>query len=483
MPSPNISATSDTVIVHQIAIPGACLDVNILSPSERQVGQDWDVGSKHVMIATGQQFAVTAQVENDGPDTATNVFVTIDPIGCDSLHYVTLVDDSTVVQGPYTIPDGGQQIVTWTLWGGSDHEFWMRGCDVVNDTICVNATMDTNSVCDLSNAYDSVDVSVYPAAFLVTSIGNVTPDTLSVGGLFTVPYRITNYGVADATSVIASLSVSPAGAAVIAQTPDNFPRTIAGWSFGSPYNYIEGSFTLRVMQDTPFTVTVTPSGEDECGWHAVLGTQYAPWDDTSLAQYNWVQFALLPIQSRFLGPASVTLEPGVTGGAGCPDLTSVVIALNSGWNLMSLPLIPDAGNGTVSVLFSGKPVDAIWAYSGGTWNYYGDGVLTTLADGKGYWVHMTAASTISYHGKVNPVPACPTCAPSAPPTYAVTTGWNMIGFKSTCARTASAYLGGVPWVRIWGYANNAWVPVQSGDMLQPGLGYWIAATSAGTIFP
>ena len=35
--------------------------------------------------------------------------------------------------------------------------------------------------------------------------------------------------------------------------------------------------------------------------------------DLALKRNNWVQFALLPIQSRFLGPASVTLEPGVTG--------------------------------------------------------------------------------------------------------------------------------------------------------------------------
>ena len=100
-----------------------------------------------------------------------------------------------------------------------------------------------------------------------------------------------------------------------------------------------------------------------------------------------------------------------------------------------------------------------------------------MADGKGYWMHMTAASTMTVNGMVNPTP------PATPPTYSVAAGWNMIGFKSTCARTASAYLGGVPWVRIWGLCQRSWVAVQSGDMLQPGIGYWIAATSAGTIFP
>jgi len=461
--TPLLTAYSDnwpyTVDVHQTQPPGACLRVTILSPGP----STW--------IATGQQFSVSAKVENLGPDTATNVTADINPIGCSSLHYVTLVDELSEMQtvvneqtgATGTLGNGQWGVVHWTLWGGSEHDYSMQNCQPVNDTICVAAYTATQPAACTDPAVDSVGVNVYPAAFLVTSIEDVTPDSISLGGLFTVDYRITNYGVASATSVMPTLSVSPAGAAVIAQTPDpteSMPRTIPGWSWGSPYNYIEGSFTLRAMQATPFTVTVTPSGDDECGWQP---------KDPPLG-FVWASLPLAPIQSRFLGPASVTLEPGVSGGAGCPDLTSVNIALNSGWNLISLPLIPT--NGNVATLFSGLPVDAIWSYSGGAWSS-----PTTMADGQGYWVHMTGAATLHVNGKVNPLP------PVTPPTYAVAAGWNLTGFKSTCARTASAYLGGVSWVRIWGYANGAWVPVQSGDMLQPGLGYWIAATGAGTIFP
>ena len=97
---PNLAVTSDSVTVHQTQPPGACLIVTILSPDGWHHGQDWDVGSKHAMIATGQQFAVTAKVENDGPGIAENVIVTIDPIGCDSLHYVTLVDPIDRGAGP-----------------------------------------------------------------------------------------------------------------------------------------------------------------------------------------------------------------------------------------------------------------------------------------------------------------------------------------------------------------------------------------------
>jgi hypothetical protein len=331
-----------SVNVHQIPIPHADIIVTILSPDESQHGQDWDVGHKHAMIATGQQFAVSAKIENNGPQDATNVIADIDPIGCDSLHYVTLVDGQSEEVNLGTIDAYDFEVVTWTLWGGADHDYAFEQCDAVNDTICVNATSDITDL-DLGNNEDNVDVSVYPAAFLVTSIEDVTPDTLSVGGLFTVEYRITNYGVADATSVLANLSVSPAGAAVLAQTPDpteSMPRTIAGWTWGEPYNSVEGSFTLRAMQATPFTVTIAPTGEDECGWHALVGTECYYEDEDGGGyeecepQYNWVQFAFWPIQSRFLAPASVTLEPGVTGGEGCPDVTSVDITLNSGWNLI-----------------------------------------------------------------------------------------------------------------------------------------------------
>ena len=139
---------------------------------------------------------------------------------------------------------------------------------------------------------------------------------------------------------------------------------------------------------------------------------------------------------------------------------------------MSLPLIPTGGSVSVATLFSGKPVDAIWSYSGGSWVS-----PTTMVDGKGYWVHMTAASSITLSGVVNPNP------PQTPPTYSVVTGWNLMGFKSTCARTAGSYLSGVPYVRIWGFADGAWRAIQSADKMQAGLGYWIAATGAGTIYP
>jgi hypothetical protein len=61
----------------------------------------------------------------------------------------------------------------------------------------------------------------------------------------------------------------------------------------------------------------------------------------------------------------------------------------------------------------------------------------------------------------------------------------LIGFKSTADRTAGDYLAGIAgkWTKIYGYANSSFVVVQSGDNMKTGYGYWIAVTSAGTIYP
>jgi len=490
VPNRNITAiTLTTVIVHQIAIPTACLDVAIMSPDAWQNGQEWDSSHMHAMIATGQQFALSAMIENDGRNDAANVVVTINPADCpDSLHYVSLAQGQSDTISLGTIPAGNHTMVTWTLVGGSTHDWGFKDCNVRTDDICVEANSTTPEFCDSASALgsggqvvsDTVRVSVYPAAFLVTTID--TPSTTAVlGDKFTVNYTITNYGVADAWNT--SVTLSADNSDVHVAVPGGYTQaigTIRGWSFGAPYNSVSGNFTLQGSAQGLSTLTVTPSGDDECGWQQVLG--YATDNGEMTPEYSWIQSAGTPVQSRFLIPASGTIALSATGA--CPDLTRVDITLNPGWNLISLPLMPT--NGNISALFSGKPVNAIWAYSGGAWHYYGDGVLTALTDGRGYWVHVTGTATTSIRvdGVVNPVPACPSCAPDAPPTYAVAAGWNLIGFKSTCASKASDYLGSsVTWVKMWGYADNAWIQVHSDTMLRPGLGYWIAATNAGTIYP
>jgi hypothetical protein len=494
--TPMLTAFSDIVNVHQIQPPEACLRVTILSPDEHQQGQDWDVGRKQAMIATGQQFAVTAKIANWGSAPADNVVVTLYPDGCyydngpepspgptpdlTQGRYVTLAQGETGNRTYDTIGNGTFEIATFTLVGGGNSDWGLKDCNVRTAHICVNATTDTINNCREASD-DEVEVSIYPAAFLKATIDSITPSTgIVLGNKFTVNYTVTNYGVADAWN--ASVTLSADSKVSLAAGPGGYTQplgTVAGWGWGD-FKSVEGSFQLQCTAAGLSTLTIAPSGDDECGWHALVG--YDNSDGEAEPQYNWVQFAGLPIQSRFIIPASETIEQSLTGK--CPDLTQVNITLNSGWNLISLPLIPT--NSAIATVLSGvsSHVISVWYYDGTTpWLSWSPGVggsLSTMDQKKAYWINMktdSAQYTLTENGSVGLPP------PGLPTTIDVAAGWNMTGFKSTCARTAGSYLSGVPWVRIWSFTNGAWSAVDSSDKMQAGLGYWIAATGAGTIYP
>jgi hypothetical protein len=93
---------------------------------------------------------------------------------------------------------------------------------------------------------------------------------------------------------------------------------------------------------------------------------------------------------------------------------------------------------------------------------------------------MDAARTLNLAGTEMPE------GTQLPPAYDVVVGWNMVGFKSTAANVAAqTYLDGTEYVRIYFYKNGAWdlIPSPYSDFMEPGLGYWVAFTEPGTIYP
>ena len=74
-----------------------------------------------------------------------------------------------------------------------------------------------------------------------------------------------------------------------------------------------------------------------------------------------------------------------------------------------------------------------------------------------------------------------------PPTYDVVAGWNMVGVKATNNVTALDYLDGTDYVRIYGFKDGAWFTIPGPNYntpeMVPGLGYWVAFTEPGTIYP
>jgi len=192
-------------------------------------------------------------------------------------------------------------------------------------------------------------------------------------------------------------------------------------------------------------------------------------------------------------PIDVTVE--VTLG-----LTAYNISLSAGWNLISLPLIPDDASIDVVLSGVGDISSVYYWYNNGTsadWQSYvpgSGGTLTTMEDGKAYFIYMTGADTLTITGTAMPAP------PATPPTYDVYAGWNFIGFKSVENMKNEVYLntlitGGVKdYSILYGYDNTTGYfrvspepqthgGADPGDM-EVGYGYWLwLTTSSGTITP
>lgn len=171
------------------------------------------------------------------------------------------------------------------------------------------------------------------------------------------------------------------------------------------------------------------------------------------------------------------------------------IPLLRGWNLISLPLIPDhtaigtvlgdlIASGTVDMVATYVRPIKIWKM----WSPGGPSNLTEMRDGVGYWIHMNQDDELVIHGYQLPK------AGGSMPQYPVYTDWNLIGFKSLFAAYYGDYLGGAVsglMAQMYYYVaqpggTGYYVPVSNfaGDpFMRPGNGYWLAVSGNSTIYP
>jgi len=168
-----------------------------------------------------------------------------------------------------------------------------------------------------------------------------------------------------------------------------------------------------------------------------------------------------------------------------------LIPLAAGWNLISLPLIPDDTDIDAVIsndnLASGDTTNLVMIYNYNTtaekwlwWNGTPESTLNTMEDGKAYWIFATVADTLTIHG---------TQAGHPGPDYPVLAGWNMIGFTSTSAMELETYLtsedGNYSLVYCW--VDGDWlvwtVAASTLTDMQPGYGYWLSMNTTGTITP
>jgi hypothetical protein len=386
-----------------------------------------------VDIMGGAEFTVTANVTNNGTGYAQDVEATIEITGNATLKTGQVATKSIASQLP-AVNGTGQ--VSWILVctgsGAVDITVEPSGIEpnTLNPIVAGLIHSDTVTV----NQKKVLEVAIVtPADFTAF---NVTDE-------FAVTANVENISSLNATDVTLTISIDRY-ATVKAGAVTRTVGTLSGGATSTNYTW-----TVECTGDGFSRITVTPAGK-------VGGTT---------------------IPGDALTADTVTVEQGV--------FDQEPIGLDEGWNLISLPLIPL--DSAISAVLAGIMDDIIsvwyWNAAAARWYSFAPGAasdLTSMTDGKAYWINMDAARTLNLAGTEMPE------GTQLPPAYDVVVGWNMIGFKSTAGNvTAETYLDGTEYVRIYLYKNGAWdlIPSPYSDFMEPGLGYWVAFTEPGTIYP
>jgi len=177
--------------------------------------------------------------------------------------------------------------------------------------------------------------------------------------------------------------------------------------------------------------------------------------------------------------ASWTKNDNVHAFTVASPTTQASINLKQGWNLISLPLIPT--NSAIADVISdiSSKVNIVQHYdptasTNGGWLSYspsngGLGNLTKMEDGKGYWIDMKEAATLTITGRELPAGGA-----NMLPTYAIQgEKWNLIGFKSTEKMQAKDYITQMGSTDIlYAYKDGEYVSLRETDKMEPGYGYW-----------
>ncbi len=152
--------------------------------------------------------------------------------------------------------------------------------------------------------------------------------------------------------------------------------------------------------------------------------------------------------------------------------TIVNITLYEGWNLISIPVVPD--DSSILSLMQGCSYNRIWEYMDEQkWNSTDTG-LSDIDYRKGYWIDRREISencTISVAGSY-----------PEQTEINVNQGWSLVGFPSSSEINISLLVDEDLYERIWVFDNKAqsWNMTDMGLMVfSPGKGYFIDGNTGG----
>lgn len=190
------------------------------------------------------------------------------------------------------------------------------------------------------------------------------------------------------------------------------------------------------------------------------------WDSSALPSYG--TFYLRDEITGSIVNVNMRLQSGyVLSNTGITSLKiehtvnqSQSIAVDSGWNMVSVPL--RAGDMNYTALFPGAASEP-FAYNGGYVN------VTTLINGTGYWIKFSDTAVYSIEGY-----------PWQPEHINVNEGWNLVGpfDKDIPVASVLSEPSGILVSGFFGFRDGYF----EADTLKAGKGYWVRTSASGYLY-
>ncbi len=439
------------------------------------------------------------------------------------------VTTATATFNPNKGPAGTLANVSGTGWAPSDtisqvkvggstasHTLTVNNTGALSGTVTIPAGLGNGVMTALITGTKSGTQTINTAFTVTTATATFAPDSGPVGTVTTVSGA--GWALGDTITAVTVGGKSATHTLTVNASGDlsgtiTIPATL---STGAKNVVITGAHSGARTFTNAFTVTSAPTAtfspasaakSDLPKTVTVSGSGWVPSDNITRVTVGGVAATSVSLSVNASGALSGTFQvpntvpPGTHNVVITGEKTGVQtfanafkvlmeIELCQGWNLISLPLIPNSTAIATVLADISENVESVWYYSGGTWKTWSPGVggnLTTMEDGKAYWVKMVQAATLEVEGRTVPEP------PTAPPTYSLSVGWNMLGYKSTIERktinsgTPLGYLNNI--AGKYSYLvtydctqSNPWQELHlENGVMKPGLGYWIYMTTAGSI--
>lgn len=442
----------------------------------------------------------------------------------------TIAEANTTLDGEYTIPVAAEDAAGNAADDAGFTTSVLVGLDKTEpsvtlptaDPVVIQPAPATTDVTFTASVSDGEGSGVDTVTVDLDSIGGIAGQLMDEGDPGVYTFTLEDVSVAEATYELVITATDALGnvndtvAITLRVVLDVTGPEITSTSVEYPVGYE----SARVGDDVIITAVVS---DDLAGVDTVTidatAINLTGAEDLALTDEN-TYIATLEVQTgTTVGTKTLTIT--ATDYAGNPSdievtvevtlrLTAYNIDLVEDWNLTSLPLIPTDESIDVVLADISDNVIIVWYYYNNGpedqgWLYYAPGVaestLTSMEDGKGYWVNMSSSANLTISGREMPLP------PELPPTYPVAFGWNLIGFKSVDALDHDVYLGNLvqasgvlvimDYSVLWGYDPaegyfNVY-PMNEhcaggfddtiGDM-EVGHGYWLwVKTMMGIIVP